>query len=71
MTKKAKATLRKTKSKRIHLYTFLLNEEENKALKRYLSKYKITNKAKLIRESLMITVIKKLESDHPTLFDFD
>ena len=46
-----------------------LNDEENKALTRYINKYKISNKSKFIRETLMLAVIRKLEEDHPTLFD--
>jgi hypothetical protein len=46
-----------------------LNDDENKALNRYLAKYKVQNKAKFIRETLMTTIIRKLEEDHPRLFD--
>ncbi len=56
-------------SRRQHRYVFTLNDSENKALNRYLAKYKIRNKSKLIRETLMIEVIRRLEQDSPTLFD--
>jgi hypothetical protein len=48
---------------------FTLNDEENKALNRYISKYKVKNKSKFIRETLMLAIIRKMEEDHPTLFD--
>jgi hypothetical protein len=56
-------------SLRKHRYVFTLNDSENKALNRYLGKYKIRNKSKLIRETLMLEVIRRLEQDSPTLFD--
>lgn len=68
----AKKTLQPTPkriSKRTHNHAFMLNDDENKALNRYLKKYKIANKAKFIRETLMIAIIRKMEEDHPTLFD--
>ncbi len=56
-------------SLRTHRQIFTLNDEENKALNRFITKYKIQNKSKFIRETLMISIIKRLEEDHPTLFD--
>ncbi|MFZ4581601.1 MAG: hypothetical protein ACOYM7_03020 [Paludibacter sp.] len=68
----AKKTLPPT-TKRITVRTnrqvFTLNDEENKALNRYIAKYKIRNKSKFIRETLMLSIIRKLEEDHPRLFD--
>lgn len=54
---------------RKHRHFFMLNDKENKALERYLDKYKIKNKSKFIRETLMYNVIKRMEEDTPTLFD--
>ncbi|MDO9152480.1 MAG: hypothetical protein Q7U47_02020 [Paludibacter sp.] len=69
MTKKNPQKVTKRNSLRTHRHFFTLNDEENKALNRYISKYKVKNKSKFIRETLMIAVIKKFEADHPTLFD--
>lgn len=60
---------KKKTSLRTHKYVFALNDDENKALNRYIDKYKIQNRSRFIREAVMITIIKKLEEDHPTLFD--
>ena len=54
---------------RVHKHLFSLNEHENKALERYLIKYKVSNKSKFIRETLMHTILKKFDEDTPTLFD--
>jgi hypothetical protein len=56
-------------SLRTHRHFFTLNDEEEKALNRYVAKYKVKNKSRFIRETLMISIIKKFEEDHPTLFD--
>lgn len=59
----------KKKSLRTNRQIFTLNDEENRALNRYISKYKVKNKSKFIRETLMLAIIRKFEEDHPTLFD--
>lgn len=57
------------KMKRSHRISFMLNDKEVDALERYIKKYKIKCKSKFVREALMLTVIRKLEEDSPTLFD--
>ena len=69
MAKKKKTPPPKRNSLRTHRHICTLNDEENKMLNRYFSKYKIQNKSKFIRETLMIAIIRKLEEDQPTLFD--
>jgi len=69
MAKKILNLISKRNSLRTHRQIFTLNDEENKALTRYITKYKVQNKSKFIRETLMITIIRKMEEDHPTLFD--
>ena len=69
MAKKIIKLVQKRNSLRTHRQMFTLNDEENKALIRYISKYKVQNKSKFIRETLMLTIIRKMEEDHPTLFD--
>ena len=69
MAKKNLLPVSKRNSLRTNRQIFTLNDEENKALNRYISKYKVKNKSKFIRETLMLAIIRKLEEDHPTLFD--
>jgi hypothetical protein len=68
MAKKKEISVRKKKSLRTHRQLFTLNDEENRALERFVEKYKIQNKSKFIRETLMCTIIRKMEEDSPTLF---
>lgn len=49
--------------------SILLNESEQRALDRFCERYHITNRSRLVRETLMRAILKKIESDEPTLFD--
>jgi len=69
MAKKIANLISKRNSLRTHRQIFTLNDEENKALTRYITKYNVQNKSKFIRETLMMTIIRNMEEDHPTLFD--
>ena len=55
--------------KRKNQKSILLNNYEIQALDRYFKKYKITNKSKFMRESIMKVVLKKFSDDYPTLWD--
>ena len=54
---------------RVHKVTFMLNEEEQKAVERYLARYKIINKSRWYRETSLSHILKTLEEDYPTLFN--
>lgn len=69
MTKKALKATPIRNTTRTHRQVFVLNDDENKVLNRYIAKYKVRNKSKLIRETLMMAIIRKMEQDHPRLFD--
>ena len=57
------------KSPRENRIAILLNESEQRALDRFCERYGITNRSKLVRETLMRAILKKIENDQPTLFD--
>jgi hypothetical protein len=38
---------------------------------RYFRKYKINNRAKFLRETIMSAVLKRFEEDYPTLFEVE
>ena len=57
------------KPAREHRISILLNESEQKALDRFCERYGITNRSRLVRETLMRAILKKIENDQPTLFD--
>ncbi len=63
--------LKEEQIKRIHKQIFMLNVREMRAINRYCEKYKVSNKSKFIRETVVTAILKKFDNDHPTLFEFD
>lgn len=55
-------------SKRNQRMTCLMSDEEQHIVERYLEKYKISNKSRWLRETVLMFVYKKMEEDYPTLF---
>ncbi len=56
--------------KRTHKQTLLLNNKELRAIKLYCERYKISNRAKFMREAIVMAVLRKMDEDHPTLFEY-
>lgn len=57
--------------KRVHRQSFLLNEREMRAITRYCERYKVNNRSRFIRETVVTAILKKFDDDHPTLFSID
>lgn len=47
----------------------MLNNREMKALGVFCSRYRVKNKSEFLRKTLMMTILKKFEEDHPTLWE--
>ena len=47
----------------------LMSEEEVRIVDSYLKKYKRTNKARWLRETVLTFIHQKMEEDYPTLFN--
>ena len=47
----------------------MLNNREMKALGIFCSRYRVKNKSEFLRKTLMMTILKKFEEDHPTLWE--
>lgn len=54
--------------KRVHRMVCLMSEEEQKLVDRYLRKYRITNKSRWLRETVLAFIYRNMEEDYPTLF---
>ncbi|MBR8704964.1 hypothetical protein IX307_002055 [Bacteroides pyogenes] len=54
--------------KRERRMSILLSEDEQLIVDRYLEKYKITNKSRWLRETILMFIHKNMEEDYPTLF---
>ena len=46
----------------------MLNDEDEKALQRYIAVYRVRNKPRFILEHLIGNIMHPFEEDHPTLF---
>jgi hypothetical protein len=58
--------------KRINRITVMLNDREMRALSIYCSRYRVKNKSEFLRETIMKSIIRRFEEEHPTLWeDFD
>ena len=57
------------KQPREYRISILLNEKEQKMLDKFCDKYGVSNRSRLIRETLMRAILKQMENDQPTLFD--
>ena len=53
---------------RKHKITFMLNDREMEAIERYLAKYRIKNKSRFYRETIVRHILKQMEQDTPELF---
>lgn len=60
---------RKKPERRSHRVSILLNDSEQRALDHYCKRYTVSNRSRLIRETLMRNILKRFETDNPTLFD--
>ena len=59
----------KQHSTRTERYSFLVNPDEKQMIENYLRKYRIRNRSRWMRETLITFIIKNLDQDYPTLFD--
>jgi len=57
--------------KRVHRQTFMLNSREMRAVNHYCEKYKVSNRSKFMRETIVTAILKRFDDDHPRLFDLD
>ncbi|MEA2041669.1 MAG: hypothetical protein U9N85_03855 [Bacteroidota bacterium] len=57
------------KLKRSHEVKFRFNDYEFDAFQRYCKKYKILNKSRFFRETIMNAVLQRFDEDYPSLFD--
>lgn len=47
----------------------LMSEEEVRIVDSYLKRYRITNKARWLRETVLSFIYQQMEEDYPTLFN--
>ncbi|MBO4691013.1 MAG: hypothetical protein J5621_09105 [Paludibacteraceae bacterium] len=59
----------KNKQAREHRVSILLNDSEQRVLDQFCDKYAVSNRSRLIRETLMRAILQRMDDDQPTLFD--
>ncbi len=57
------------KKPRIRKAEFMLSDEEHALIGFYLKKYKITNRSRWFRETVLNHILKNMDQDYPTLFE--
>jgi hypothetical protein len=68
MNKSALFKLSSKPKPRIKKAEFMLNEDEYQLIDFYLRKYKITNRSRWFRETVLNHIFKNMDQDYPTLF---
>ncbi|MDR0332181.1 MAG: hypothetical protein LBI15_01835 [Dysgonamonadaceae bacterium] len=48
---------------------FMLSDEEYEMVQFYLRKYKIANRSRWFRETIINHILKSMDQDYPTLFE--
>lgn len=66
MKPKKKTSSESTRNKHLN---FSLNEKEYAVMSAYIKKYKIMNRSRWCRETIISHILKTLDKDYPTLFD--
>ena len=71
MSKEAKKRVKvaPTEPKRTRRLVCLVSEDEAAIVDRYLHRYKITNKGRWMRETMLAFICRAMEDDYPTLFN--
>lgn len=60
---------KKEKLHRKNKMTFVFNDLEMQAFEKYCKKYKIENRSKFIRETVITAILQKFDQDYPSLFE--
>jgi len=48
---------------------FMLSDDEHELIRFYLKKYRITNRSRWFRETVLNHILKNMDQDYPTLFE--
>ena len=57
-----------TSRKRNYKKTISFNQNEMRVIEHFFEKYNIKNHSKFFRETIVSTILQKVEEDHPKLF---
>jgi len=55
--------------KRTNRHSLLLNNHELAAINSYCTRYRIRNKSRFMRETIISEILRKFDADYPSLFE--
>jgi hypothetical protein len=55
--------------RRSNRLTLMLNNREMRAFGIYCNRFRVKNKSEFLRETIMKTILKRFEDEHPTLWE--
>jgi len=55
--------------RRSNRFSVMFNDREMRALDIYCSRYRIKNRSEFFRETIMKTIIKRFDDEHPSLWE--
>jgi hypothetical protein len=64
-----KAAYKEEKLKRNNRITLMLNNREMRAFAIYCNRFRVKNRSEFLRETVMKTILKRFEDEHPTLWE--
>jgi hypothetical protein len=64
-----KATYKEERLKRNNRITLMLNNREMRAFAIYCNRFRVKNRSEFLRETVMKTILKRFEDEHPTLWE--
>ncbi len=67
--KTAPPLVKPPKMNRSNKITVSLNDKEMRVLEQFCKKYKVENRSRFLRETIMSAILKRFDNDYPTLFN--
>jgi len=61
--------IKEERLKRNNRLTLMLNNRELRALNVYCQRFRVKNRSKFLRETLMMAILKRFDEEMPTLFE--
>ncbi len=61
--------IKEERLKRNNRLTLMLNSREMRALNIYCQRYRVSNKSRFLRETIMNAILRRFDEDMPSLFE--
>jgi hypothetical protein len=64
-----RSRVKEDRMKRENRLTLMLNNRELRALNLYCQRFRVTNRSAFMREAVMTAILKRFDSESPSLFE--